>query len=377
MKISLCGRNILLISPEAWNHIFVSKHHYAIYLAKRGNKVFFLNPPSGRNNIWPTTYEDVFSVEYDGFPRGLRFYLGSLRRYFVKRKFKELQRVCGVIFDVIWTFDNSVFFDLQGIPSEVLKISHVVDLNQNFQVGRAASSADFCFCTTNHIRNRLLRYNINTHKIHHGFNVMDLTEEKSSLPGDNHTKAVYAGNLAMKYIDWILLDRLVNENPNVDFVFVGPNMESICVDLDQERSKRIVAKATNSFAMGKCDPRELLRLLRAADILLVTYQERHHTDQANPHKMMEYFGVGKMIVATFTEEYLEQSSNGLFLMSASNASLPGLFRQALNELDHWNSPSKRSKRQSFAERNSYSCQIESIEQILNLADKSSTSNWLE
>ena len=51
--------SILIISPEAWNGHFVSKHHYAVSLANRGYKVYFLNPPSNllsEINISSTKY---------------------------------------------------------------------------------------------------------------------------------------------------------------------------------------------------------------------------------------------------------------------------------------------------------------------------------
>ena len=41
----LRGKTILILSPQAWDTMFLSKHYYAIELAKRGNKVYFLNPP--------------------------------------------------------------------------------------------------------------------------------------------------------------------------------------------------------------------------------------------------------------------------------------------------------------------------------------------
>jgi energy-coupling factor transporter ATP-binding protein EcfA2 len=42
----LKGKNILVISPEAWGKSKLSKHHYALTLAAIGNKVWFLQPPN-------------------------------------------------------------------------------------------------------------------------------------------------------------------------------------------------------------------------------------------------------------------------------------------------------------------------------------------
>ena len=48
-RYALRDRTILLVSPNEWGAMHVSKHHYALELAERGNRVIFLNPPrSGR-----------------------------------------------------------------------------------------------------------------------------------------------------------------------------------------------------------------------------------------------------------------------------------------------------------------------------------------
>src|SRR5947208_1346282 len=153
--MKLKNKNILLISPEPLDHIFVSKHHYATHLAKRGNKIFFLNPPGNFDSISNTHFEGVYSVSYQGFPAGIRFYPSFLQKKIIKRKFNHLQRECNIRFDIIWSFDNSVFFDFSALPSHVIKISHIVDLNQDFQTQKAAITADYCFCTTEAIKHRL------------------------------------------------------------------------------------------------------------------------------------------------------------------------------------------------------------------------------
>ncbi len=44
--MKIINKTILFISPGPWGINHVSKHHYAIELAKIGNDVYFLNPPS-------------------------------------------------------------------------------------------------------------------------------------------------------------------------------------------------------------------------------------------------------------------------------------------------------------------------------------------
>jgi len=46
----LSDKLILILTPQSWGNMLLAKHHYAIELAKSGNRVYFLNPPD--NNHW-------------------------------------------------------------------------------------------------------------------------------------------------------------------------------------------------------------------------------------------------------------------------------------------------------------------------------------
>ena len=111
------GKNILLISPEAWSHLFVSKHHYAIELSKRNN-VFFLNPPTETFSLEGTDYKNLWKIDYKPFMKGLRFFPAFLQRYFMRRKFDKLEKLASIKFDCVWSFDNSVFFDFTFLPKK-------------------------------------------------------------------------------------------------------------------------------------------------------------------------------------------------------------------------------------------------------------------
>ena len=47
--MQLTNKTILVISPQAWGQMYLSKHHYALTLAQLGNTVYFLNPPKQGN----------------------------------------------------------------------------------------------------------------------------------------------------------------------------------------------------------------------------------------------------------------------------------------------------------------------------------------
>src|SRR5688572_25831414 len=109
------GKSVLIISPEPWKHLFVSKHHYAIELSKR-NKVYFLNPPGKKYLFQKTSYGNVWEITYPAFPSGLRFFPRYFQLLWIKRKYNEIQKLVGTKFDCVWSFDNSVFFDFSFLP---------------------------------------------------------------------------------------------------------------------------------------------------------------------------------------------------------------------------------------------------------------------
>lgn len=352
---------ILLISPEPWDHIFVSKHHYAVHLGKRGNKVYFLNPPFNRNEIIKTKYENVWQVNYRGFPRGLRFYPPIFQRYFTKKVFEQLQLLCKIDFDVIWSFDNSAFYEFGALPEKVLKISHIVDLNQDFQRIKAASTADVCIGVSTSIVNRLKAYNNNVFFINHGCQICE-GEGKVVLPGNNKIKATYAGNLDIPYIDWSLFKKIISDNKEVDFLLIGPWSES--------EIKHELETFSNVYYIGTVKSEKLKHFYVSADILLLVYKADEFQEQlSNPHKMMEYLKSGKMIVATFTQEYKDLEKIGVIAMSKMNEEYPQLFKDVIESLNSWNSATRQSARKAFALDNTYDKQIERIEKAIENTNK--------
>ena len=126
----LVNKNILLISPEPWGELMVSKHHYALELANR-NKVFFLNPPGHREGLGQVS-DNLVVVDFVSKIRGIRMLPQLLGAKLIARDLKILEDLVQVKFDIIWNFDPSRFFDLSAIK-QVLRIAHIVDLNQDFQ----------------------------------------------------------------------------------------------------------------------------------------------------------------------------------------------------------------------------------------------------
>ena len=324
------NKTILLISPESWGRSFVSKHHYAETLVELENEVFFLNVPGQKFNLRKIE-SGVNIVDYKPLFRGVGRMPAFLSAFLTLIEFKTLEKRSGVRFDVVWNFDSSRLFNLKWFPKGVFKICHLVDLNQNIQRPLLASTSDLCLGTNNYIVTELKKFNPKAYKIGHAYR--EPKEEVRCdmvLPGKNREKALYVGNLSMKYIDWDILLTSAETHRHIDFVFVGPDGRSnLSQTINKEEQSKIELR--NLPNVYFCDPvkaREIPDLLKKADYLLIAYQEKYHKDQAAPHKMLEYLASGKTIVATYTEEFDDEKWKPQLRMSKKNNQFMEFFQKS-------------------------------------------------
>jgi hypothetical protein len=348
-------KNILIISPEFWNGHSVSKHHYAKELAKAGNSVYFLNPPTQTKNIVITKseYENLYSINYSAL-KGVRLLPKFLRVAYLNSFLKNFENKIGKKLDIIWLFENSRFYDLEFAQNR-LKIYHQVDLNQNFNVKEAASSADICFCTTEFIRKELKKYNYRVYKINHGFNdkKLNLNEKLKNKIDKTKINVGYVGNLDIKYLDINLIEKLVSKFSEINFNFVGGYLEQ------NEFYKRL-SKYKNAIFIGKIKSEYIVSFLEEMDINILAYQADIYKEQlANPHKVMEYLASGKVVVATYTDEYKYHMN--LIEMVMQNSKFIDKFLEVVNNLSYYNSLEKIKLRKEFALKNSYKNQIKKID----------------
>jgi len=357
--------NILIISPEPWDGHFVSKHHYAQTLAEAGYGVYFLDPPDANATVMQvkkTDRENLWQVTGPVVARGLRFYPTFLRRLMEARWLKRLEKRIGGTISTVWLFENSRFFDL-GFAGSRTKIYHQVDLNQHFHVRQAASSADICFCTTDYIKNEILPYNKNVHKIHHAVSAsgasVALTAQQESRFASDRINAAYVGNLNMAYLDVELLAGTVKKFPQVLFHFVGTCREN-------EPLYLALKDAENVTWWGRVDSRQILPILVRCDVLLLTYQKAHYHDQASPHKVMEYLASGKVTVATYTDEYKDKRH--LLEMVDEPEAYADRFDEVIGHLAEYDSDENQHERIAFAKDNTYTIQLKRIMSYMDRHD---------
>ncbi|MBR10082.1 MAG: hypothetical protein CMP48_20630 [Rickettsiales bacterium] len=349
------GSTILLVSPESWDHMWVSKHHYAVHLANRGYQVIFLNPPGSRWGLHQTEFQNLRILDYPGFVKGVRKMPGSLSKYFVNKVFKRITASVGTAVDIIWQFDSTTFFDFNYLGNGVTKFLHVVDLNQTTNIGRLAGSADICFYCSEPIGQILKKYNDRCYFINHGYSTFQSDNYK--FDWQHEINIGYAGNLDIKYIDWETIRQSIIKHPGIGFQFAGH-----CADPDK---LEFFEQCPNASWVGPLPKERLYSFYNQVDGLLICYDVEHHKDQlANPHKLLEYLGSGKPIIASHTIQY-ETVDNDVICMVYQHRQWHEKFGEFIQSLKHLSHKIYSQKRIDLAMMNTYEKHISHIEGLMN------------
>jgi glycosyltransferase involved in cell wall biosynthesis len=349
----LYGKNILIISPESWSHIPVSKHHYARVLASQGNKVYFLNPPTKKNSIreeknYPGISE-VDYVTYNGINK-LPLFLRNLANRIVINKIKKL---CNCTFDVIWSFDPFRFQNLSLFGAKA-RIYHAVDIHIAPLEDELAKSSDIILAVSQMILDRFKGYPQPKLKINHGLGAhfFDLPDHINST---ELLQVGYVGNLDNWCIDQTTLLSIVDRHTSVQFNFIGPYK-------DKSPLAGTLSQKNNCRLLGKVPSEKLPSLLSQCDIFLMCYKGDEADVNSNHHKILEYLATGKPTVINFTDEYKDRKD--VVVMAEKNSELPGLFDEVVRNLKTYSSPELSEKRKAFARVNSYLNHVNTIDEML-------------
>lgn len=296
------------------------------------------------------TEQGIGVIDYLGFVKGMAYLPKRIRHFLFRKVFKRISGLSKVDFDVVWSFDNSVFYDFDFLPKRVIKICHIVDLNMDYNFIRAAATADMCFGCSSYIVDKLSKVNQNSFFINHGY-VGNSYEEQIEINSDK-IKVGYAGNLDIKYLDWDLLNKCFKKYDNVDFYLAG--------NMDQDHN---IGAHENVHHMGVLPKSQLTSFYKNMDLLVIAYRADEFKEQlANPHKMMEYLGSGKPIVATFTTEY--SGLGNLIYMSKNNNEWLDVFDDALKDIRNTSELKLADQRKEVAIQNTYDKQIDVVEKLI-------------
>ena len=382
MSNVLKGKKILLISPQPWSEMWISKHHYAIELSKRGNKVYFLNPPTssvkhGTCMITGEPVKNVFLINYRPlFPMRWKFKFNSLFNFFMQHQVEKINSCIGGRPDIVWDFEpNRQFSDLRWFGADI-KIYHPVDATP--EMNGSTKHADIIISVSDVILDYFKEAKIPRHFINHGlgaaFTKMALQRlqniEQSRKNDKNNINFGYVGNLLMQYINHRLFEEVISTNPKINFHIWGPYDYSSMPYTEPNASQianfiEFLKKSKNVVLYGRQSHAEILPKMVNLDGFFWCYDgSRDPNKGSNSHKILEYLSTGKVIVSTYISSYEKYKDLNIMVMSKSDDEYCNRFKEVVSNIETYNSTSLMISRMKLAIDNTYTSNLNHIESLL-------------
>ncbi len=379
------NKTIFIISYEEWGDMLMSKHHYAIELSKRNNKVYFINHPDrkhrlkrGEIRILNTSYKNLFSVHHRLlFPYFIKFKAKRFYHFLVGLHLQRLIRKLSTYPDIVWSFDAGNSLALSHFSKAALRIYMPVDgpFGHKHELD-AANKADIIISVTENILGRYKSKAVPKLLVHHGVADLFINDNVNiDHPKSNSVHVGYSGSLIRNDIDFTIIRSIIKDHPKIIFEFWGeidPATSTIHFQQDVSDSTLqfldFLRATSNVILHGPTPPEILAKGLKRMDILLVAYDVKQ---AQNSHKILEYLATGNVIVASFIKAY--ESKTGLIEMvddPYSNDMLKTLFERVINGLDKYQVEKKRQLRTNYARQYTYSKLLRQIENRLpDLGDR--------
>jgi len=357
------GKRILIVSPEAWGTVRLSKHHYATTLMECGAEVFFLGPDMENMDLPGIAQRQGPNVPvliWRKPPmRGLRYLPRPIRSLMEAQQMKTLAEICGGAFDILWNFDLHRFRNLTDRKHATLHIVHAMDLRRPQDLVDPAAHADHVFVVSPSMTGALAKDQAHAVVLPHAWMPRKpITFALPSLP--DGIKAGYLGNLAMRSIHWDSICSIAAKHPEVQFYLMGPVEGAFG---DHTRINPTVAQRLqflpNIRIEGPLPYDEVPQWLDAMDVLLIAYDlESTGLKATSSHKVMEYLASGKVVVSSFLEDH--QNVPDLIVMARPGENINTYFHQVINQLEHYNSTELQARRKNLAASNTYAERVASI-----------------
>lgn len=387
-KLNKAGilKTIVILSTEPWGKMFLSKMHYAIELARQGNNVYFINPPRKIKS------KGIAALDFENKIPNLTIintgiFIGDLfiryKLFFLYKKISALyvraiKKIVNNKIDEVWCFNPHVYVDLKNFKANKVVI-FLYDFYKSKNIFKTGETADGIIS----ISQLILDYYSSIKKpkllLQHGLrkHFSELAYEKIGMGNfktqeNTKVKIGYVGNMLRVGIDLDVARNIISEHRDKEFHFWGPyslqdnNLSPVAHNLPDDLKLFIIFLQNQSHVVlhGVTEQQPLANQLFKMDLFLFLYSNTKDINGAsNSHKIIEYLSTGKAVVSTYVSNY---SATDLLVMANHNQEnqLPDLFSQVTKNLEFYNSKQKQQQRMEFALNNTYSNQINRINDFI-------------
>lgn len=363
------GLNILIVSPEPWGPLRLSKHHYAVAALELGASVYFLQPPDGSVSklSLEKTVDGVHILVQPSLPRGLRFLPSAVRRSHERGILRSIEKIASSRFDVIWNFDRYQFRFLTRTDYDGrMVIFHLVDFpsDKNFDV--QVGNADICIGVTEELCDQLNEQGAaDTIHIGHSFAPRPVSRVSHPMLRGDNVKIGCIGNMAIESIDLDSLQRIAGDHPDVEIFLIGPHGNSNLsagVPANSDKFKELISNE-NVHWVGAVPWTDIPGWMDAMAGLIVAYDPIKFKQVAsNSHKLLEYFSSGKPILSSYLAGL--GAERELILMTEAGSPVSTGFDRLLHTISDPKSDIHAAQRKAFANDRTYAKTTSAILQAL-------------
>ena len=357
----LKGKNIIIISNEAWGDVWYSKHNYAYELSKTNN-VIFINPP-GRpaspfqfssapkiTKLSATLSKLDYSIMLPSANKQL--YLAN--NWLVSRSLHKALAKAGFKVDLYISFDptrltqpshfhptKSLFicvdryvFSFYGETEFIHNVDGIVTISE--------------LLTANYTRFRKPLLTIG-HSIS--------SEEFVASPKPELPKGygLYIGSIDAR-LDHRAINSLLQRFPQTPFVFVGP---VVWEQVPAFSALHTPEQYPNLHLVGKVPFKELKSYISGASFCLAPMDIHLPGNEISHHKIFQYLALGKPTFCNVFKEY-EQINDLLYMTD----DIDQLLRSLSEYMEHGEDPGLIEQRIQFARSVTYESTFKRIETFL-------------
>ncbi len=353
----------------------VSKHHYALALAEKNNKVYFIEPPDLKNtgiSIRSCNENDLISiVSYRPVFRGRRFLPRPFYRFLLRSQVRQLMKAIGKKPDELWCFHGYLFENLGWFKAQ-RTIFFAADQFLYKHYPPEVDTADISLAISDTIYERIRKSGKPVYQVNHGLQkpFVQMAEAKVQKGEFSKTRdriiAGYTGNLRMEALDRGTMKAVILSHPEVQFLFWGSYDTA---DLNLGGLASIEANDFITFLMqqpnvqlrGVVNGEELQRQMQEADMFWLCWKINEYLlwDGSNSHKILEYLATGSPVVSHFVSSYKDRDL--LYMLpGVDNTGFADLFGKVIQLVKDGEPAEKVHRRLRWAIDNSYEHQLQRI-----------------
>lgn len=301
---------VLIISPQSYNGLQLSKQHYARALYSLGHEVYFLEPPRqweiGTNKI-SLEHSDGIGVVKSNLTLPSRIYgiHNRIKRWVMKGWMRAVIDKVGEP-DLIWCFDNygnrltnlSNYFNCK-------KILHVVD-NSPSMIS-SDMGADLVVGVSDSILSKIMTNKPKSH-VSHALNPVFLKQANEEYIAGADIRVGYFGNLSFYAIDYKLFNECIENIKDVEWHFWGPLSSQHLADNEYKLFVNHLHNTDNVHFHGLKTPKDLLsdiKRIGVSHFISLYKSEVVESRGGNSHKLLEYLSFGIPVISNHISSYSE------------------------------------------------------------------------